>query len=685
MLRILFFSGLLLVCTLLTAQSDRLLHNDRVEARNNPTSINPEWGPFFHGVASGDPLEDRVIIWTRVTPESMSNEPVDVNWFVATSPNLDNIVQTGTYTTGPERDYTVKVDVEGLEPGQTYYYVFSANGAYSLIGKTKTTPIAGQASHLRFGVVSCSNFQAGYFNAYKRLSERTDLDAIIHLGDYIYEYADGGYGDSTLTSNRPLEPANEIVTLEEYRARYSTYRLDTALARAHQQHPFIAVWDDHESANDAYTDGAQNHTEGAEGSWTNRKAVAKQVYFEWMPIRENADESIYRTIRYGNLMDLIMLDTRLEGREEQILDVTSPELYSPERTLLGNEQKAWLFNELSTSQAKWKVIGQQVIFSQFNVGWAALIDPSGPSFQELESIFLDIWDGYPAERAQIIDYLSTEEIDNVVVLTGDFHSTFAYDVTAEPVDLQFQEVPGVGTLPFYNPSPTYDPASGSGAVAVEFATPSITSANFDENLDAPTAAVFQGQINNPINFPPLSLGNPNPHMKYTDLIQHGYFLLDITEEQAQADWYFSIISQVTNEEAFSEGWYTAENANRLQQAGAPAAPKGVQDIPAPNEPPVAINQVKAEHRKPSGSLAILAAYPNPFNSVNTLHYSLSRHEEVRIMLLDIGGKPVRELLHEGLQPGVYSLQLDAQSLPTGTYIYQIQAGGQTYTAQVVRK
>lgn len=683
MKKTLFLLAILLPVSLLA--QDQLLHNDRVEARHNPTTFNPNWAPFYHGVASGDPLEDRVIIWTRVTPAEMDNMPVEVDWFVATDASMSNIVQNGTFTTGPERDYTVKVDVTGLASGTTYYYAFSANGANSLIGKTKTTPTADEASHLKFGVVSCSNFQAGYFNAYKRLSERTDLDAIIHLGDYIYEYADGGYGDSTLTANRPLEPSTEIVTLEEYRARYSTYRLDTALARAHQQHPFIAVWDDHESANDAYTDGAQNHTEGDEGSWTDRKSVAKQVYFEWMPIRENADESIYRTIRYGNLMDLIMLDTRLEGREEQILDVESPALYDPERTLLGEAQRAWFLEQLSTSAAKWKVIGQQVIFSELNVGWAALLDPAGATYQQLESTFLDIWDGYPAERATIIEHISTNDIDNVVILTGDFHSTFAFDVTGMPVDLQFQDIPNIGTVPFYNTSGTYDPANGAGSVAVEFATPSVTSANFDENVGAPTAAVFEGQINTPIAAGPLQLGNPNPHMKYTDLIQHGYFVLDIKEEQAQADWFFTDISQIVEEEAFGEGWLTLDTENHLQAAAGPAEPKAVQDIPAPNDPPAILSNVEETINRADQEFVVLSAHPNPFRDINTLHYALSQKAQVHIALHDATGKQVRQLLHQEMQPGVFSLQLDASGLQAGTYFYQIAVNGQQQTVKVILK
>ena len=661
-----------------------LLHNDEVTFRDGPTTINPDWAPFYHGVASGDPLEDRVIIWTRVTPEEMDGTTVDVNWYIATDIDMETIVQSGTYATNPDRDYTVKVDVTGLEAGTTYYYAFEANNQFSLIGKTKTTPTADQNDHLRFGVVSCSNFQAGYFNAYKKLSERNDLDAIIHLGDYIYEYADGVYGDSALLANRPLEPETEIVSLEDYRTRYSTYRLDTALARAHQQYPFIAVWDDHESANDSYVDGAQNHDESTEGTWEDRKAVAKQAYFEWLPIRENEDQSVYRTISYGNLMDLIMLDTRLEGRDEQILNINDPALYDTSRTLLGVDQKAWFFDQLSNSEAKWKVVGQQVIFSELNVGWAAVSDPNS-SFEALESIFLDIWDGYPAERAEVVNFIAENEIDNTVILTGDFHSTFAFDVTAQPVDLVFQDVPGFGTLPLYNPSETYAEATGEGSIAVEFAVPSVTSANFDENLDMATAQLFQQQINNPIvPFPGFSLGNPNPHMKYTELIQHGYFVLDITEEKAQADWFFTPIADINMNESFGEGWFTADTENHLQVSEAPSEEKTIQDIPAPNDPPAIINEVMGGEKELL-PFAVLGVYPNPFEETNTLHYSLAKTSNVKVELIDQHGHQLQNLLDAQLKAGIYSLQLNANGLPAGIYYYRFMADGSVQNVKLIKQ
>ena len=551
--------------------------------------------PFQHGVASGDPLTDRVIVWTRVS--GSENESVEVHWRVSTDPALTNVVQSGLYVTGPYRDYTVKVDVEGLEAGTTYYYGFTALGKSSIVGKTRTAP-SSMVDQLKFAVVSCSNLQHGYFNSYGRIADRTDLDAVIHLGDYIYEYSATGedfYGAASLRDNgeRLHVPDNEIVTLEDYRTRYSQYRLDPDLRRVHQQHPFILIWDDHESANDAYEDGAENHQED-EGVWTDRKAIAKQVYDEWMPIRSDLNEfPLYRTISYGDLVDVIMLDTRLEGRDEQILNVLDPALYSSERTILGSVQKEWFFDQLSSSDAVWKVIGNQVIFSEFNVWWAANpADPVLGSPVALESIFLDIWDGYPSEREQIIDLIAGEQtgspIDNVVVLTGDFHSTFGFDISKRPALLSASDaaIPLVGDAPI-PVQPTYDPETGAGSIAVEFATPSVTSANFDENLPPPVAAAFQFQINTPLpdNAGPVAGINPNPHMQYADLNRHGYFILDLTSDHAQADWFFTEdIFTRNRDEVFGEAWFTATGENRLQQSEGPSTPKAEQDVPAPIAP-----------------------------------------------------------------------------------------------------
>lgn len=672
--------------SILSAQEGATLYrNDRTFTRENPVPLRPDWAPFFHGVASGDPLEDRVIIWTRVTPSSTDEQPIEVGWRVAEDTAFTNVVQSGTFTTDASRDYTVKVDVTGLASGETYYYGFTALGANSLTGRTQTTPAGDQASHLKFGVVSCSNFQAGFFNAYQRLSERHDLNAVIHLGDYIYEQGSGQYGE--LVEERPIAPETEILSLEDYRMRYSTYRLDTSLIRVHQQHPFITVWDDHESANDAYREGAQNHNPATEGDWATRKAVAKQAYFEWMPIRDmDDDRSVFRTISYGNLMDLIMLDTRLEGREKQILNPFDSLLQDAARTLLGAEQKAWLLDQLGQSDARWKVLGQQIIFAPFEVGWAASFDQDpNTDYALAQGLAQDVWNGYPVERQQILDFIRNESIDNVVVLTGDFHTTFAFDVPDRPVDIRFEEIPGIGQTPFYSPSDQYDPATGAGSLAVEFATPSISSANFDENFSPVLAFFLQQLINQPVTLlNGRSIGNPNPHLKYPELTSHGYFILDVKPDSVQADWFFGEVLQVTDAESFGQAWYARDGESYLRRAVAPSAPKAIQEIPAPNDPPASTTTAVNDLQRPA-NFVVLGVYPNPFRQTNTLHYALHDAARMQVELYNAEGKRVRSLLAQDLPPGLYNLQLEAGSLPPGTYFYRIQVDGQIYSVKVVRQ
>ncbi|MBX2873814.1 MAG: alkaline phosphatase D family protein [Saprospiraceae bacterium] len=674
-----------LMCyTLFLSSQDHLIHHNRSLDFRNPPSFNPDWAPFFHGVASGDPLADRVIIWTRLTPEDMEAGPYEISWRIATDPQLENLVQSGTSQTDATRDYTVKVDVSGLSPGTTYYYGFTHEGKHSLTGRTQTSPGSENVEQLRFGVVSCSNYQAGYFNAYRHLSQRNDLDAIIHLGDYIYEYADGFYGNEGIINERPLDPSQEIITLEEYRTRYSTYRLDTNLIRAHQQAAFITVWDDHETANDSYRDGAQNHTEGAEGSWEDRKAAGKQAYFEWMPIREQENQIVYRTIQYGDLVDLILLDTRLEGRQKQLDDVTSEEISDENRTILGETQKQWFLDQLSNSTAKWKVVGQQVVFSEFNVGWTSLADNSLGGYNAVESFFLDIWDGYPTERTQILDHVRDNNIDNVVILTGDFHSSFAFDVADHPIAVTLEENPLFGMIPFHNPTDNYDQETGEGAVAVEFATPSVTSANFDENGGLTLATILQAQMNNVIQpNADLNIGNPNPHMKYVDLIKHGYFLLDLNGERAQADWFHTDILDSGAAESFSSAWFTNDQDNHLTQSPEPSDPKAEQSTPAPPNPPGIVNSV--EENAPFQQFALLGLYPNPSTAFSYLHYSLSEKARVKVLLLNSNGQQVRVLQDTQVNKGIYSLKVDMEELSKGLYLLQMKVDNQIQNVKILKQ
>lgn len=541
--------------------------------------FDPALEPFYHGVASGDPLPDGVILWTRVTTPQPT---ADVDYFVATDTSFTNIVANGTVTTDQSRDYTVKIDLRGLQPATTYYYLFRHNNRNSLTGRTRTAPIAGDGTdHLRFALASCSNHDAGYFNAYDRIANRADLDAVFHVGDYIYEYAEGVYGDPSLP-DRQTYPDAEIITLDEYRGRYSLYRLQRPLIRAHQQHPWIVTWDDHEIANDAWEFGAENHQPATEGPYAQRKAEATRAYFEWLPLRDPApgqDSTVFRAFAYGDLADLSVLDSRHEGRDLQLSDIRDPALLT-DRTALGQQQRDWLIDRLRNSPAQWKIVPQQVFFSPFNVGFAA---PGGSltnidSVASVENIFLDIWDGYPFERRLLLDTIAG--VDDVVILSGDIHSSFAADVVADPVLYPLEQA---GYLPL--PSPTYDPATGAGSRAVEFVSPSITSANFDENIGAAGAAQFEVVLNNPIPVSPDLSVNYNPHIKFTDLDRHGYVTVDVRPDGVQGDyWYVDAINTRNDEEDWGAGLRTATGANHLEMQNAPAQGKTQQPTLAGEQP-----------------------------------------------------------------------------------------------------
>lgn len=521
---------------------------------------NSKLAPFYHGVASGDPLPDGVIIWTRVTQRAKNNDSkLRVRWTVATDKELQNVVATGETFALKERDFTVKVDIRGLQAGQTYFYGFKALGRDSIVGRTKTAPNVA-VDQLKFAVISCANLEWGYFSGYQKLAERGDLDAVIHLGDYIYEYPDNSsYSSSEVRDEREVFPSGETVTLKNYRARYATYHLDPNLQRVHRRHPFITIWDDHEFANNTWKGGAENHQKQTEGNWADRKAKAKQAYMEWMPIREN-DGKIYRKLQYGPLMDLIMVDARVEGRDKQIDDVTNPRLYDKDRTMLGNTQENWLKANMESSTATWKIIGNQVMFSEFNIGFAADNDPLISS-DTLESLFLDIWDGYPAERRSLMKFMANKPINNAVILTGDIHASFALEVVDSPTD-----------------NPAYNPQTGAGAVAVEFVTPSLTAANFDEEAGDFLTSTLESRINRKDS----NGDNPNPHMKFADLNRHGYIVLTVAADQVQADYYYlKNILKPTTSESWGGGWVTAAGTNHLQPANAPVAAPAMLDDEAP--------------------------------------------------------------------------------------------------------
>ncbi|KOS05221.1 alkaline phosphatase [Flavobacterium akiainvivens] len=494
---------------------------------------------FNEGVASFDPTSSSVTIWTRYNRYN-----AEVIWEVSTSQSFDSIVRTGTIVTNPERDYTTAIELTGLDAAQTLYYRFmcAVDKTVSVTGETITLP--QDPSSIKLAVCSCSNFQAGYFNVYEAMAE-SDADVIVHLGDYLYEYGAGEYGTSPENEglNRQHKPEHEMVSLDDYRMRYRQYRGDAQLQLAHQKKPFICVWDDHEIANDAYIDGAENHTEATEGSWEVRKQNALKAYSEFIPFSradENNNSLIYRSIKIGSLVNLIMLDTRVIARSEQLVITNyftqtgfdaaafQADLLSTQRTLLGNTQLSWLVNEIGSSNATWQVLGQQILMGKMMVPAELLLAFGQPGFtailtelvtikmrmlnndptltpQEIARIQtvlpynLDAWDGYPVDREMLYAQLNGKKL---VTLAGDTHNAWHNVLKAQD-----------GT-----------------EVGVEFATSSVSSPGFETYLgdvDAATIAAFQQSMVLLVD-----------GLSYFDASRRGYIMATFTQTNVTSEWVF---------------------------------------------------------------------------------------------------------------------------------------------------
>ena len=514
---------------------------------------------FQHGVASGDPMHNAIILWTRVTPDVDAD--INVSWEIATDAEFADLVGNGETVTNKDRDYTVKVDAIGLDSGTHYYYRFKAGDKVSNVGLTKTLP-EGSVDSVKLAVMSCANFPAGHFNVYKLASQIDSLDAVVHLGDYIYEYGRGGYAsENAVALGREVLPAGELLTLEDYRIRYGQYRSDTSLSDLHSKVPFITVWDDHEVANDSWSDGAENHNEG-EGDFQARKEAALQAYFEWLPIRpwtEGNHEEIYRSFSFGDLVDLHMLDTRLLARDKQldyadyIDDATNSmdsarfmaDVTSSDRTMLGADQLQWLQANLLTSTAKWQVLGQQVLMGtmmlpaaiatqklsvyqyaelgalaqlaaraaandptltaqeySYLIGNQHKLTPEVMGLLQLPSIpyNLDAWDGYAYEREVILATAKSAGA-NLVVIAGDTHNAWANEISDSHGDI----------------------------VGVEFATSSVSSPGLEYYLgiEADQQTVTEAGIVDLVD-----------GLKYTNLRDRGFMLLTFDKTQVRSDWHY---------------------------------------------------------------------------------------------------------------------------------------------------
>ncbi|MFB6564124.1 alkaline phosphatase D family protein [Streptomyces sp. NPDC056400] len=503
---------------------------------------------FRHGVASGDPLPDGVLLWTRVTPTpeavpgSGLGPATQVNWEVAADKGFSRIVASGAVTASAATDHTVKVDVRGLQPQTPYWYRFTAGGTSSPVGRTLTTPAHEATTEgVRFGVVSCANWESGYFSAYRHLAARTDLHAILHLGDYIYEYQSGGYPEAKYVV-RPHEPKHEIVSLADYRTRHGKYKTDADLQALHHAHPIIAIWDDHEFANDAWAGGAENHTAGAEGEWAARAAAAKQAYFEWMPVRTSIAGTVYRRLRFGTLADLHLLDLR--SFRSQQTKVGSGSVDDPERTLTGRAQLDWLKSGLAGSEATWKLVGTSVMISPVAFGSlpAHLLGPLTKLLGLPEgglAINVDQWDGYTDDRKELLGHLKDRGVKNTVFLTGDIHMAWANEV---PMNM--------ATYP------------GSGTAATEFVVTSVTSDNLDDMLHVlPDTLSLVAES---------AIKAANWHVKWLDMDAHGYGVLDVTAERSQMDYYVvSDKRQPGATSAWSRSYRTLNGTQKVERVHQP--------------------------------------------------------------------------------------------------------------------
>jgi alkaline phosphatase D len=488
-------------------------------------------GAFTHGVASGDPLPDGVILWTRFAPTSGSR----IAWEISEDETFATVALRGEADASPVNDYCVKVDARGLAPGRGYCYRFLSASGPSLTGCTRTAPESARS--LTVGLVSCANYGFGYFHAYAHLAARDDIDLVLHTGDYIYEYGLDEYPSTELTvPGRAFDPAREIVTLDDYYARYRQYHTDPDLLELRRRKPIAAVWDDHEIANDASATGAQNHQQ-SEGAYADRVAAATKAYFDWMPIRrpETSSVRVYRSLDWGDLARVLLIDTRLVGRMRQLdyrsslglrfllggvgveqaaAEFRRTQLNDPSRSLLGAEQETWLAQSFTQSKQRghaWQIVAQQIAMGEqlVGAGASAMVAPethvntrrfvaAGERLGALGMPWnLDAWDGYPAARTRFLDACLAHG-SNVAVLGGDSHNTWLNNLAAP---------------------------NASRLAAIEFAGASITSPGLERPLSAAAPGAREAMMR-----------NANPQLAYCDVTHRGYGALKFTPEACDAEW-----------------------------------------------------------------------------------------------------------------------------------------------------
>lgn len=490
--------------------------------------------PFTLGVASGDPLSDSVVLWTRLAPDPLNGggmppEAVPVKWEIANDENFRKIVQQGKEIARPELGHSVHVEVSGLKPDRVYFFRFKSGGEVSQTGRTKTLPLPGsRVSSLSFAFASCQQYEHGYYTPYKHMAKE-DLDLVFHLGDYIYEYGPNEYVAST--GNVRVHNSPEIITLEDYRNRYGLYKSDVDLKAAHAAFPWVVTWDDHEVENN-YANLIPEKGQSVE-AFIKRRAAAYQAYYEHMPLRisslpKGADMRLYRGFSYGDLASFFVLDSR-QYRDDQANNDTSspqtPESLDPKRTLLGPEQEQWLTENLSNSTTKWNVLPQQIFFAQRNYG-----TPTAPKYS------MDSWDGYPAARDRLIDVVKSKDLNNLVVLTGDVHASWASNLKTD----------------FNDPN--------SKTFGVEFVGTSISSGGNGADKRSDTDKNL----------------SQNPHIKFFNDYR-GYVRCQVTPDQWRAD--YRVVPFVTEQGAdisTRASFVFDKDQSGLRKVSSATVPEGVQ-------------------------------------------------------------------------------------------------------------
>lgn len=603
---------------------------------NNRLKMEEILAPFYHGVASGDPLSDRVIIWTRITTALPS---VNVKWTVAEDTGFTKIVRSGILTTSNLKDYTVKIDVDGLLPDTYYYYEFEYDGKKSQIGRTKTLPV-GDVENFRIALLSCSNYSFGYFNAYNIIKERNDVDLVLHVGDYIYE--DGFHETGIDTMNRKPIPEYDAYDLASYRMRYSCYRLDPSLRNLHQQYPMVILWDDHEFANDAFSDTALRHNPITQGPWANRKRDAIQAFKEWIPMREDSERTniINFEQNIGNLADIIYTENRIErvkfNDNNQILNLSikknSVLFDTPNRTMLGGRQLDWLCTNLKNSTARWKIIGNQVVFAPFMTQTPNLIWPVH---------LLAGWDGNPLDRKRVIDTINANNISNIVVLSGDIHVAMAFDIP--------------------NGKEPYNGTTGKGSLGVEFVCDNVTKGDVFNNT-------------------PLKMYTLNPYLKYIKFDSQGFCIIDISKEKVCCDyWEADQFMKNNTHKNYLATYCTYNEKNHLVKQSAPVAVNRIFPSLVKYEPrSLTTNTIIPQNLK------LIGISPNPGVSFVRFQYFMEKSTYLKVQIIDLQGKIMDEIDY-GIRPdGINESSIDIYNLAKGEYLIRFITPEELVSQKIIK-